>query len=237
MPGNAQTLLRYARDTWASFVAMTIPTTGLPADRLSSDGTTSVQTSTTNIGGYMWSTLVAERLGIIGHAEAVDAPRPDAATRSRRWSATSPTASTTTGTTTTRCQKTRRSAGPPPTLVGRQRLARGRAARRRPSSVPEVAARAKAIYDSMDFGVYHRVVYPGGPTGRGRRHREQEWGHVQGSAPGSHPVPHRARTGDNPCCYDTMVSESRIATYIGIAKGELPDSAYFGAVADLPRHL
>src|SRR6476646_5883936 len=66
------TLLRYARDTWASFVAMVDPESGLPADSLSSDGTTSVQTSVTNIGAYMWSTLVAERLGIIGHAEAVD---------------------------------------------------------------------------------------------------------------------------------------------------------------------
>jgi len=26
-----------------------------------------------------------------------------------------------------------------------------------------IAARAKAIYDSMDMGVFHRVVYPGGP--------------------------------------------------------------------------
>ena len=65
------TLLRYARDTWASFVAMVDPESGLPADSLSSDGTTSVQTSVTNIGAYMWSTLVADRLGIIDHAEAV----------------------------------------------------------------------------------------------------------------------------------------------------------------------
>jgi hypothetical protein len=35
-------------------------------------------------------------------------------------------------------------------------------------------------------------------------------------------------TGDAPCCYDTYVSESRIATYIGIAKGEIPPRAVFG---------
>ena len=34
-----QTLLRYARATWASFVAMTDPSTGLPADSLAADGT------------------------------------------------------------------------------------------------------------------------------------------------------------------------------------------------------
>src|SRR4051794_12296048 len=61
------TLQRYARDTWASFAAMTDPASGLPADVLDADGTTSVQTSTTNIGAYMWSALVAERLGIIRH--------------------------------------------------------------------------------------------------------------------------------------------------------------------------
>ena len=44
------TLERYARDTWASFVAMTDAETGLPADSLHRDGTRSVQTSITNIG-------------------------------------------------------------------------------------------------------------------------------------------------------------------------------------------
>jgi hypothetical protein len=34
-------LQRYARDTWASFVAMTDPDTGLPADNLGADGTRS----------------------------------------------------------------------------------------------------------------------------------------------------------------------------------------------------
>src|SRR3954469_4564292 len=69
-PGDA-TLERYARDTWASFVAMTDEQSGLPADVLSNDGGRSVQTSTTNIGAYMWSGVAAERLGIIGHDELV----------------------------------------------------------------------------------------------------------------------------------------------------------------------
>src|SRR5664279_5843157 len=70
-PAERVTLLRYARDTWASFVAMTDPKSGLPADSLSSNGTTSVQTSTTNIGAYMRSTVVADQLGIISHDDAV----------------------------------------------------------------------------------------------------------------------------------------------------------------------
>ena len=65
------TLERYARDTWASFVAMTDAATGLPADSLHIDGTRSVQTSITNIGAYLWSTLVAEALGFISHDEEI----------------------------------------------------------------------------------------------------------------------------------------------------------------------
>ncbi|HSJ44128.1 MAG TPA: DUF3131 domain-containing protein [Euzebyales bacterium] len=65
-------LQRYAEGTWASFAAMTDEQSGLPADSLKADGTRSVQTSTTNIGAYMWSALVAERLGVIGHGETVD---------------------------------------------------------------------------------------------------------------------------------------------------------------------
>jgi hypothetical protein len=69
--GEQATLERYARDTWASFVAMTDPGSGLPADSLSADGERSVQTSTTNIGAYMWSTLVARELGIVSRSEAL----------------------------------------------------------------------------------------------------------------------------------------------------------------------
>ena len=68
-PGPLQ---RYAEGTWASFVAMTDEQSGLPADTLKADGTRSVQTSTTNIGAYMWSALVAEQLHIISHRETVD---------------------------------------------------------------------------------------------------------------------------------------------------------------------
>jgi hypothetical protein len=41
-------------------------------------------------------------------------------------------------------------------------------------------------------------------------------------------------TGASPCCYDTIVSESRIASYIGIAKGELPPKEYFGSWRTFP---
>src|SRR5690349_9155101 len=68
-PGG--TLERYAQATWRSFAAMTDERSGLPPDSLSTNGARSVQTSTTNIGAYMWSAVAAEQLGIIDHDELV----------------------------------------------------------------------------------------------------------------------------------------------------------------------
>jgi hypothetical protein len=65
-------LQRWARDTWRSLDAMTDPATGLPADNIPESlaaGDRSGFTSPTNIGGYMWSTIVARELGIISPAD------------------------------------------------------------------------------------------------------------------------------------------------------------------------
>ncbi|MEO7423111.1 MAG: DUF3131 domain-containing protein, partial [Ornithinibacter sp.] len=61
-------LHRWATDTWHSLDAMTHPATGLPADNIRESlaaGDRSGYTSPTNIGGYLWSTIVARELGII----------------------------------------------------------------------------------------------------------------------------------------------------------------------------
>ena len=235
-PAQQDTLLRYARDTWASLVAMTDPKSGLPADRMSSAGVPSVETSTTNIGGYMWSTVVAEKLKIISHAEAVqrlDLVLDSLETMERHW----PDGQYYNWYDHNTLQKIAFGGLPRLSSVDNGWLATGLHVVY--TSVPAVAARAKAIYDSMDFGVFHRVVYPGGPNtdaeadalGKsGQRnaatyqgqHLDRILFHIEPS------------TGNNPCCYDTMVSESRIATYIGIAKAELPDSAYFGQWRTFP---
>jgi hypothetical protein len=64
---------RWARDTWRSLVAMTDEKTGLPADNIGASVTRPVRsryTSPTNIGGYLWSAVVARELGIISRREA-----------------------------------------------------------------------------------------------------------------------------------------------------------------------
>ena len=78
------------------------------------------------------------------------------------------------------------------------------------NAVPELASRAGAIYDAMDFGFYYvpeknRILFHFKPS-----------------------------TGDGPCCYDTVLSESRIADYIGITKGELPRKEYYGRWRTFP---
>lgn len=64
-------LRRWATDTWRSLVAMVDPGTGLVSDKIPSTLTGRVaQTSPTNIGGYLWSAVVARDLGIITPGEA-----------------------------------------------------------------------------------------------------------------------------------------------------------------------
>ncbi len=218
-PGSAQqaTLQRYARNTWASLAAMTDPKSGLPADSLRADGTASVQTSTTNIGAYMWSAVVADRLGIITHADAVKRLKRtlhSLETMERYWPGGQfyNWYDHRTGAKLTIWPPTGEPINPPngPILssvdngwwpTGLQVVA---------NSVPEVGARAGALFSSMDFGFYYRADV----------NRIAFF-----YAPGN---------GASACCYDTIVSESRIASYIGIATGRIPSKEYFGSWRTFP---
>jgi hypothetical protein len=212
---GASELRDYAKGTWASFVAMTDRSSGLPADVLNSDGSTSVQTSTTNIGAYMWSAVAAQRLGFISKHELV-----------KRLSRT---------VTTLEHMERYKDTGqyynwydhrtgekltdwPPkhdpnfhPILssvdngwlaVGLKIVAR---------SVPPLSRRARTLYEAMDFGFYYR--------------------------PDVNRVLFHFRPDDpaaSPCCYDTVVSESRIVDYIGIGRGQLPQKEYYGRWRTFP---
>jgi hypothetical protein len=212
-PDSPARLREYASATWASLVAMTDPRTGLPADRLEAGGTRSVQTSATNIGGYLWSAVVAARLGIIGHAELTarlgttigslqHLERHAASGQFFNWY------DHRTGAKLTTWPPTGAPLTPILSSVDNGWLATGLRVVQR--SVPELAGRAGALFDSMDFGFFYqpdvnRILF--------------------------HYVPD---TGESACCYDTQVSESRIADYIGIAKGEIPPRAYFGRWRTFP---
>ena len=208
-----RTLERYAEGTWRSFVAMTDNRTGFPADALERDGTRSVQTSTTNIGAYMWSAVVAERLGIISRSEL--------SARMRRTVATLETLERhepsgqfynwydhRTGEKLTVWPPSGEPLTPILSSVDNGWLAVG--LKIVANRLPELSRRADALYESMNFGFYYRPA------------RNQMLFHY---------IPD---TGAEACCYDTIISESRIAAYIGIAKGEVPERVHFGPYRSFP---
>ena len=202
----------YAHDTWASFEAMTDARSGLPADVLDADGSTSVQTSTTNIGAYMWSAVVAQRMGLLRHRELVSRLSTTLGSLERmeryngqfyNWY------DHRSGQKLTVWPPTGKPLTPILSSVDNAWLAVG--LKIVANSVPQLSRRADALYQGIDFGFYYRpdvnrILF-----------------HYVPSDPAS-----------SPCCYDTVVSESRIADYIGISKGELPQKEYYGRWRSFP---
>lgn len=205
----------YAKHTWASFVAMTDRHSGLPADILNSDGTTSVQTSTTNIGAYMWSAVAARRLGIISQRTLVRRLTKTITTleHMERYGDTGQYYNWYDHRTGEKLTDWPSEHDPNfhPILssVDNGWLAVG--LRIVENSVPTLRKRAGALYDAMDFGFYYR--------------------------PDVNRVLFHYRPDDpaaSPCCYDTVVSESRIVDYIGIGRGQLPQKEYYGRWRTFP---
>ncbi len=208
-------LRQYAQTTWRSFVAMTDPRSGLPADILNSDGTTSVQTSTTDIGAYMWSAVAAHRLGIISESTLVSRLSRTLTTLAHmeRYGNTGQYYNWYDHRTGAKLTDWPPQHDPNfhPILssVDNAWLAVGLKIVRH--TVPALAARAGRLYDAMNFGFYYR--------------------------PAVNRVLFNYRPDDpsaSPCCYDTVVSESRIIDYIGIARGQLPDKEYYGRWRTFP---
>jgi len=211
--GDSQILREYAARTWASLAAMTDQRSGLPADSLGDDGVRSIQTSTTNIGAYLWSAVAAQRIGIIGTPELLSRVRTTLSSLERlerdgasgqfyNWY------DARNGTKLTTWPPTGEPLTPILSSVDNGWLATGLRVVR--GAVPSLAARAEALYSSMNFGVYY---------------------HPEVNRIAFHIVP---STGESVCCYDTVVSESRIASYLGIANGQLPQKEYFGAYRAFP---
>jgi hypothetical protein len=204
-------LQRYAEGTWASFVGMTDEQTGLPADFVKFDGTRSTPTSPTNIGAYLWSAVSAERLGVIGHRETVARLGRTLSTLERMERGPAGQYFNWYDIRTGATSPTTPGGGevtPWLSSVDNAWLAVG--LRVVANRVPELRAQAQRLFDSMDFGFY----YDAG--------RNQILFHYE------------TETGKRQCCYDTTVSESRIATYVGIEKGELPARQYYGTFRAFP---
>jgi hypothetical protein len=243
---DRRTLERYAADTWRSFVAMVEPDTGLPADSIRGSlrgSTRSEYTSPTNIGMYLWATLAARDLDLISAAEAVE--RIDATLTSveglerhepsgQFYNWYSPQ----TGDKLTVWPE------PPnnpvhPFLSSVDNGWLASALLMVSNAVPELHDRARALAESMDFGCYYDPNAKGPDAGAGLI-RGGFW--VEGEEPpGSDGFPRDfycdesgtdvVYTGHH---YGAFNTEPRIASYIGIALGQIPAAHYYGGWRTFP---
>ncbi len=227
-------LREYAADTWQSFVALADTATGLPADNITVDPdpatgepVRSRYTSPTNIGAYIWSTLVARDIGLIKPREArariggvldvlATLERHEGSGQFYNWYDPE------TGEKLTVWPVDGGTVYPFLSSVDNGWLAA--ALIMVTNSVPQLRDEARALVDSMDFSCYYDPV-----AGLLRG------GFWDTDPPdGTWPVDNYCR--DDPAepdvyytghHYGTLNTEPRIASYIGIAKDGIPPTHYF----------
>jgi len=234
--GSKGELRTYAKDTWRSLVAMTDDSTGLTADNIEGDLTAPADyTSPTNIGGYLWSTIVARDLGLVSKKDArariattldtlSDIERHEPSGMYYNWY------SPTTGEKLTTWPASGDTVYPFLSTVDNGWLAT--ALRVVAEAEPRLSKKALALYDSMDFAWFHDLNAREGVS----LNRGGFWADPPGD--GCAVADNYGSTGADVyyTChwYDTSVSEARIATYIGIAKGDIPATAYYGTYRTMP---
>lgn len=219
-------LRQYAADTWQSFVAMVDPATGLPSDNIDAvSRQRSAYTSPTNIGMYMWATLVARDLQLITPGEARERiaqtlatvatlERHEASGQFYNWY------NPATGAKLTTWPVDGSTVYPFLSSVDNGWLAS--ALIMVANAVPQLRGEARALADSMDFSCYY----------------DPAAGLIRGGfwdtdpPPGGWPrdfycneaEPDVYYTGHH---YGALNTEPRIASYIGIAKDGIPSTHYF----------
>lgn len=208
-------LADYARDTWRSVDALA-SIGPLPADALWRAGGTwshTPYTSPTNIAAYLWSTIAAEGLGLIDRAES-----------GRRLASTLAAVG-----------RLERSNGfffnwYDPRTGDRVRVWPGGAPIRPFLSTvdngwlaaglmmvgrvrPELRVQAEALLNPMNFGFFYDPHDPADPINHPGLLRGGYWTEGGGEYADYH--------------YGVLNTEPRIASYIGIARGDLPPDHYF----------
>ncbi|MET0415715.1 MAG: glucoamylase family protein [Actinoplanes sp.] len=222
----------YARDTWTSLAAMTNPGTGLVADNITGDlATPSAYTSPTNIGGYLWSAVVARDQGIISTREATTRATQTLDTLAGlrhhepsgmfyNWYDPA------TGTVLTRWPEDGSVVTPFLSSVDNGWLAAGLQVIA--GAFPALRDKATRIQAEMNFGFFFN---PAATTPIGTR------GLIRGGFWDTQPPGCSvAQNGVWFTCnhYDITVTEPRMATYLGIAAGQIPPTAYYDTMRTLP---
>lgn len=206
-------LLDFAADTWRSFEAMALPS-GLPADSLQAGGPRTEFTSPSNIAAYLWSTLAARDLGIISEAEAnrsldqtlktlVGLERHPAGGQFYNWY------DAPTGTTLHRWPPSGGRLYPFLSSVDNGWLAAALLMVR--NGAPRFQACAEALLASFDFGFYYNP----------------DTGLLRGGCWPESPPWTASDGGFTRHHYDVLNTETRIASYLAIAWGQVPASHYF----------
>jgi len=228
-------LMNYAKATWRSFEAMAVEKTGLVDDNIGGDlspGSRGGFTSPTNIGAYLWSTVTARDIGLISADEAKE-----------RMSVTLETVaglenhepsgmfynwySPNTGAKLTQFPGTGDEIKPFLSSVDNGWLAMALLLTSR--AEPSLADEAGAIREQMDFSCYYDPAV----------------NQIRGGFWDDDPDQDAAVKGDY--CemgeevwftghhYGAFNTEPRIASYLGIADGQIPPKHYFGTFRTFPK--
>jgi hypothetical protein len=212
-----------AAATWNSFVDMTDDETGLTSDNLSATGMPARYTSPTNIGSYLWSTIAARDLGIITEQEAHDRMAQTLATlatmeRSHGQYFNWYDPETGEGLTTWPADGS--TVYPFLSSVDNGWLAAALMMVR--VAEPSLAPAANAILEDMDFSLYYdnATQFPTFQL-RGGAWTEPPPNTCTTTMPNAPDLYFTCHT------YGTLNTEPRIASYIGIALGQLPAEHYY----------
>ncbi|WP_296138720.1 glucoamylase family protein [uncultured Tessaracoccus sp.] len=236
--GWDERLMRWARDTWRSVVAMVDASTGLITDHIDSQLIErSGYTSPTNIGGYLWSIIVARDLRIVTPGEArrriattltslERMDKHDASGMFFNWYDE------------TNAEVLRvwpdNGAKVVPFVSSVDMGWLGAALHLVAEADPSNARRARALFSAMRWDIFHDAGWwrPGGANYGGF------WMEDPGRS-GTALLP--PTTGEGPDLwyhvghhYDTAVSEARMVTYLGIIRGQIPPEAYFATFRTFP---
>ncbi|UFU06093.1 glucoamylase family protein [Ruania halotolerans] len=232
---------QWAADTWASMDAMTVPETGLPADNIDGDLSTesrSGYTSPTNIGSYLWSSIVARDLGLISRSEAHERMSVTLGTLAGmehhepsgmyfNWYDEA------TGDLIDEFDSGEQIKHFVSTVDNGWLAAAFMVVR---NAEPRLRAEAQALLDQMDFSYFYNPDARGGDLPGWNRGGfwVADPGEDQCSAPANYGDP----AGDDlyyTCHhYDVLNSETRIAVYVAIAQGQIPPEAYFSLYRTMP---
>lgn len=237
-PGNP--LARYAADTWRSMAAMVNPGTGLPSDNINGTldpASRAKYTSPTNIGMYLWSTVGARHLGLISSGEAVHRVEQTLTTVAtlRRHPASGQFYNwydPATGEVLRTWPVDGSTVFPFLSSVDNGWLASGLLMVA--NDLPAVSGRARSLLSTMDFGFYYDPAARGAdfPAGLIRG------GFWDEAPPGCSVVGNYRGRGPDVwyTChhYGSFNTEPRIASYIGIAMGQIPAAHYFAGWRTFP---